>query len=105
MEQARSRPVPSRVRPDFAPIEHPRPIVQAPVNRVDALGIIAGWFRWRFGDNLQVVRLFLERERRRLGQERTRLEGSSERSDLERLATMPPSDFRIPGKDTIDDRA
>ena len=102
MEQAQSRPLASRIQPISDPIEHPEPIVQAPVPLVEAVRIIAGWFPRRFRGNLQSVREFLERERTWLRKERERLESSSDPADQERLASMPASDFQIPGVATID---
>lgn len=92
------------VKTDFAPVQHPRPVVKAPISPAEAVAVIADWFQWRFAGSRQAVRLFLERERTRLRRERTQIEGSEDPGDQLRLTTMPPGDFRIPGRATLNRR-
>jgi hypothetical protein len=101
-QQAQSGPRPSLTHVGSDLIQHPRPTVQAPVGNAEAVKIIAGWFYWRFGDSVKAVREFLLRERRRLQREKKRLEGSSDPADSDRLSTMPPSDFQVPGTPALD---
>lgn len=83
-EQVSKRPRRSRIEPTSPPVCFGRPIVQAPIPPIEAVKVIADWFSWRFGGDLQSVRLFLERERHRLP------------DDQARLASLPAPDFRIP---------
>ena len=99
--QVEARPHPAQIRPDFDPIQHPRPVVTAPVSPVEAVMIIRGWFPWAFASP-QGVRAFLERHRNRLREERKRLRRSRLPADRARLAALPPPDFPIPGRRTIE---
>jgi hypothetical protein len=102
MNQISSQPGSSQFPSDYDPFDYERPVVQAPVGRIEAVEIIGDWFFWRFGNNRQAVREFLEKERRRLKRERNRLAESNDSKDRERLVSMPRSDFPIPGRITLD---
>jgi hypothetical protein len=80
----------------------PRPVVKTRIPTVEALQVIADWHHWRFQGVPERVRRFLGTERRRLREERLRLRRSRREEDRRLLSTLPPDDFEIPAKRTLE---